>query len=158
MICSLYVSGAPEMRRTLQAVTEASAGLRRAGVEIRVVRIRDADLACARVVAALRAKRVTSLPALFVSGRPLVGTAAIRRFCDEVCAPAARAASPRGAPRPASPRGAPRPSRDVEPQRHDAEPRESDPDADADAAAADLHEYLSREIRGSGESESLEDI
>jgi hypothetical protein len=141
---TLYVppgSDAVAVKRTLNYVASVTGVLRaRHGVEIEVYRVRACDMQNSRVLAAFKAKGAASLPALFAGRgrRPLVGAQAIRAHYESVL-------GPRESPQRESP--------SYESQRDDAPSeqfQDGDGDGDGDQAASDLHEYLSRELRGGG--------
>lgn len=170
MICTVYIPDrtAEPVRRTLIYLASVAPWLRQGQIEIRVYRIRRVDATNPRVLAALRTRGVTSLPALFSNGRPFVGATAIYRFCESALKVVAPPAAATRRPTPTQRTFASFAASHSQPPRRQFESIESDGggsgsngggsgggnDGDSeDLAATDLHEYLRQEISGGGRDE-----
>jgi hypothetical protein len=108
--------------------------LGRLGIAVEVCRIRPCDIRNPRVLAALRRRGITSLPALLAEGRAHVGLNAIGAYYDALAAPP-----------PARRRDGPRDA-DTSREYSDGGADSADARLDDDASA-DLEEFMMREMR-----------
>jgi len=99
---TIYVPRDAAHPETLQSVGEAlriadwaMPYVRRGGNELTVWKIRAGDLGNARVLAAFKARGITSLPALIAGSEVLIGCAAIEHFYRGVISGAADTPEPR---------------------------------------------------------------